>query len=81
VQNIESRGNQLKLGHPPQVCGLRDAYNLGEDWVSDIFMWLNQAPITVMSEGYRTGLIWKNFMCNPEIGEMLKRLEVETQKR
>jgi hypothetical protein len=38
VQNIESRGNQLKLGHPPQVCGLRDAYNLGEDWVSDIFM-------------------------------------------
>ena len=81
MQNIESRCNQQKLGHPPWVDGLGDAYNLCEDWVSDIFMWQNQASITVRSESYRTGLILQNFVCNPEIGEMLKRLEVETRKR
>jgi hypothetical protein len=30
-------------------------------------MGLNQAPIAVMIENYRTGLIWKQFMSNPEI--------------
>jgi hypothetical protein len=59
--------------------GLRDADNLGEDWVSDIFMCLSQAPIAVMIENLRTDLIWKNFMSNPEIGQTLKKLEVKTQ--
>ena len=63
------------------VYGLRDAYNPGQDWVSDIFMGLNQAPIIVMIENYRTGLVWKSFMSNPEISEMLKKLEAETQKQ
>jgi hypothetical protein len=54
--------------------GPRDAINLGEDWVSPIFMGLNQAPITVMVENYRTGLIWKLFMSNPEIRPMLDRI-------
>lgn len=54
--------------------GPRDAINLSEDWVSPIFMGLNQAPITVMIENYRTGLIWKLFMSNPEIHPMLDRI-------
>jgi hypothetical protein len=37
-------------------------------------MGLNQAPITVMIENYRTGLIWKLFMSNPEIQPMLDRV-------
>ena len=37
-------------------------------------MGLNQAPIVVMVENYRTGLVWKQFMANPEIGEMLRKL-------
>ena len=81
MQSTESRCNQLKLGHPPYVYILRDAYNLDEHWVSDTFTWLNHAPITVRSESYRTGLIVQNFVCTPEIGEMLKGLEVETGKR
>jgi len=56
------------------VYGPRDAMNLKEDWVSPIFMGLNQAPITVMIENYRTGLIWKLFMSNPEIQPMLDRI-------
>jgi hypothetical protein len=30
-------------------------------------MGLNQAPIVVMIENYRSGLIWKLFMSNAEI--------------
>ena len=54
--------------------GPRDAINPDQDWVSPIFMGLNQAPITVMIENYRTGLIWKLFMSNPEIKPMLDRI-------
>jgi len=56
------------------VYGPRDAVNLSEDWVSPIFMGLNQAPIVVMIENYRSGLIWKLFMSNPEIHPMLDRI-------
>src|SRR5215470_3985439 len=34
-----------------------------------------------MIENHRTGLIWKHFMSNPEIAEMLKKLEAATVKR
>ena len=54
--------------------GPRDAVNLSQDWVSPIFMGLNQAPITVMIENYRTGLVWKLFMSNPEIKPMLQKI-------
>jgi len=45
--------------------------------VSPIYMGLDQAPIVVMVENYRTGLVWKNFMSNPEIEAMLKKLDAE----
>ena len=57
------------------IYGPRDAYNPAQHWVSPIYMGLNQAPIVVMIENYRTGLVWKNFMANPEIGTMLKKLD------
>ena len=62
------------------IYGPRDAYNPGEDWVSPIYMGLNQAPIVVMVENYRTGLVWRTFMSNPEIGEMLRHLNAVTEK-
>lgn len=54
--------------------GFRDAFNAKEDWVAPIFMGLNQAPMTVMIENRRTGLIWKLFMSNPEMRPMLARI-------
>jgi hypothetical protein len=63
------------------VYGPRDAFNPDHDWVSPIFMGLNQAPITVMIENYRTGLIWKLFMSNPEIKPMLDRLGTAASSR
>jgi hypothetical protein len=62
------------------IYGPRDAYNPKQDWISIIYMGLNQAPITVMVENYRTGLVWKNFMANPEIGAMLEKLDKVTEQ-
>ncbi|HEY6209853.1 MAG TPA: glucoamylase family protein, partial [Gemmatimonadales bacterium] len=54
--------------------GFRDAINLDENWVSPIFMALDQAPTVVMIENYRTGLVWNLFMANPEIDIALDRI-------
>lgn len=54
--------------------GFKDSFDLTNNWCSDIYMGLNQAPMTVMIENYRTGLIWKLFMQNPEIQAGLKKL-------
>jgi hypothetical protein len=56
------------------IYGFRDAYNETEDWVAPIYMGLNQAPIVVMIENYRSGLLWKLFMANDEIRSALNRL-------
>lgn len=37
-------------------------------------MGLNQAPIVVMIENHRTGLIWRHCMANPEIAPALERI-------
>ena len=42
--------------------------------------YLNQAPIVVMIENHRSGLVWKSFMANPEVGEMLQKLNAVTAK-
>jgi exo beta-1,2-glucooligosaccharide sophorohydrolase (non-reducing end) len=55
--------------------GFRDSFELDKNWCSEIFMGLNQAPMVVMIENYRSGLIWKLFMQDPEIQEGLKKLE------
>jgi exo beta-1,2-glucooligosaccharide sophorohydrolase (non-reducing end) len=49
------------------IYGFRDGFNETENWFEDVNMALNQAPIVVMIENHRSGLIWKRFMANPEI--------------
>lgn len=56
------------------IYGFRDAFNLTENWFARIYMGLNQAPIVVMIENYRSGLVWKAFMANPEIRPTLDRI-------
>jgi hypothetical protein len=56
------------------VYGPHDAFNLSRNWFSPVYMGLDQAPIVVMVENYRTGLIWKLFMSNPEIKPMLDKI-------
>lgn len=56
------------------VYGFRDAINPGEGWVSPVFLGLNQAPIVVMIENHRSGLLWDLFMANPEIPPALESI-------
>lgn len=51
--------------------GLYDAYNPSENWWSDTYIAIDEGPIVVMIENYRTGLFWDLFMANPEIQPML----------
>lgn len=49
------------------IYGFHDGFNESQNWFDPLWMGLNQAVIVVMIENYRSGLIWKNFMANPEI--------------
>lgn len=55
--------------------GFRDAFNLTQNWCSEIYMGLNQAPVTVMIENHRTGLLWKLFMSDPDVKNGLKKIK------
>jgi len=54
--------------------GFKDAFNLDEDWVARGYLAIDQGPIVVMIENYRSELCWRLFMANPEIGEMLEKI-------
>jgi hypothetical protein len=56
------------------IYGPTDAFNLTDNWFSPDYLGLDQAPMVVMIENYRSGLIWRNFMANPEIAPMLARI-------
>ncbi|HEV3310879.1 MAG TPA: glucoamylase family protein, partial [Chloroflexota bacterium] len=56
------------------IYGFHDGFNQTEDWYEEIYMALNQAPITVMVENHRTGLVWRLFMSNPEIRPALEAI-------
>ena len=54
--------------------GFHDGFNQTENWYDEAYMGLNQAQIVVGIENYRTGLVWKNFMANPEIAPALEAI-------
>lgn len=56
------------------IYGFHDGFNQTENWYEEIYMALNQAPITVMAENHRTGLVWRLFMSNPEIRPALEAI-------
>jgi len=67
--------------HVWSIYGFRDAFNLQQNWYSGITMGLNQAPMVVMIENYRTGLVWRNFMANPAIPAALGRIGFRPDQR
>ena len=63
------------LGHKVWgMYGFHDGYNQTDEWYEPVNMGLNQAPIVVMIENHRTGLVWKNFMANPELAPALRAI-------
>jgi hypothetical protein len=54
--------------------GFVDAYNETQNWYAKSHLAIDQGPIIVMIENYRSGLLWKLFMSNPEIKWGLQKL-------
>ncbi len=47
--------------------GFYDAFNLTAGWTASSTLAIDQGPIVVMIENYRTGLLWNLFMSAPEV--------------
>ncbi len=54
--------------------GFRDAFSLNDLWYANSFLAIDQGPIIVMIENYRSGLLWDLFMSCPEVKEGMKKL-------
>lgn len=54
--------------------GFVDAFNLTEGWFADSYLAIDQGPIVVMIENYRTGLLWDLFMQTAEVQTGLTKL-------
>ncbi len=54
--------------------GPYDAFSLEEDWFLPRYLAIDQGPIPVMIENYRSGLLWNLFMQNEDVQHGLKKL-------
>lgn len=54
--------------------GFYDAFSETDNWYPQRYLAIDQGPIAVMIENYRTGLIWKLFMSHPDVQAGLKKL-------
>lgn len=54
--------------------GFVDAFNESKNWYAPSYLAIDQGPIIVMIENYRSGLLWKLFMSCPEVQKGLKNL-------
>jgi hypothetical protein len=59
--------------------GFVDAFNESKNWYAKSHLAIDQGPIIVMIENYRSGLLWKLFMSCPEIKTGLIKLGFEQQ--
>ncbi len=60
--------------------GFVDGFSDHHSWVAKSHLAIDQGPIVVMIENYRTGLIWKLFMQIPEVQGGLKRLDFKASQ-
>lgn len=60
--------------------GFYDAYSETENWYPQRYLAIDQGPIAVMIENYRSGLLWKLFMSHPDVQKGLDKLGYEYKK-
>lgn len=53
--------------------GFRDGFNLSQQFYATDVLGIDQGPIVIMIENYRTQKVWKQFMKNPEIQRGLQK--------
>lgn len=54
-------------------CGPYDAFSLRDDWYARTYQAIDQLPIVCMVENYRSGLLWRLFMNDPDVKRGLQR--------
>ncbi len=54
--------------------GFYDAFNPGKGWFGTSTIAIDQGPIIVMIENYRTGMLWDLFMTSPEVQTAMTKL-------
>lgn len=54
--------------------GFADGFSESRNWYAKTHLAIDEGPIVVMIENYRSGLIWKLLMNNPDIQNGLKKL-------
>jgi hypothetical protein len=54
--------------------GFADAFSLKDIWFADSFLAIDQGPIIVMIENYRSGLLWNLFTSCPEVKSGMQAL-------
>jgi len=54
--------------------GFKDAFNPTQNWYANSYLAIDQGPIIVMMENYRSGLLWDTFMANTEVQPMLNAI-------
>lgn len=54
--------------------GFYDAFSETENWYPKRYLGIDQGPIVVMIENYRSGLLWKLFMRNADVQKGLNKL-------
>lgn len=58
--------------------GFYDAFSETEDWYPQRYLAIDQGPIAVMIENYRSQLLWNLFMSHPDVQNGLKKLSIES---
>ncbi len=58
--------------------GFKDAFSDEHNWVSEGNLAIDQGPIVVMIENYRSGLLWNLFMSCPEVQMGLNKLSFDS---
>lgn len=59
--------------------GFYDAFSETADWFPQRYLAIDQGPVPVMIENYRTGLLWKLFMSHPDVQAGLKKLDFQVE--
>jgi hypothetical protein len=54
--------------------GFYDAFNISQGWTANSTLAIDQGPMVVMMENYRTQLLWKLFMSAPEVQDAKTKL-------
>jgi hypothetical protein len=71
LMNIHKRYSPEGLWGP---YGFYDSFNPTLEWVNSDYIGIDQGPIVIMIENFRSGFVWNYFMKDPVVQEGLARL-------